>query len=344
LPQRFALWLCLIASLIWMPGTFARSIQIDVAATDSRHIAQVSARHLAGPDPTSSLTLTLAAGAEQKSAPSPSSLRVLPLHDFARDVPELGVVQLPFFYPDLAAVHRSLDGELGERLTTAAATRGWRIVAFWDEGMQVMSGNLAYTHPRALQGREFLVLRDDPMAEKEALALDAWSRRARPDSLSALHKECLVGSRAATLQQILAEQLARVHLDVTLTRHRYEGWVVAMRDADWQALDNETRAALTAKLAGMLAWQRDRAAKAEEAALRELVASAMTAHPLPAETWQTYRRLQPAWESFLSVSLAAESRLDLVVLAATAAGVDVGGGRGAGRASEALPQPLEKAR
>jgi TRAP-type C4-dicarboxylate transport system substrate-binding protein len=335
--QRGRFWLALIALILWIPGAAAREVWIAVAAQDDRHIASVSARHLAELT-TPGLAFTLHGEALDKAGASHPHLQVLPLHDLARDVPELSVVQLPFFYPDLAAVQRALDGALGERLKAAATARGWQILAFWDEGMEVMSGNLAYTHTRALQGKEFLVLRDDPMAEIELRALDVWSRQARPDSLSQLHKDCLVDSRSATLQQILAEQLPRVHLDLTLTRHRYEGWVVAMRNVDWVSLGEDERSTLAEKLNGMRAWQRDQAAEVEAAALRELVKAGMTAHPLAPETWQSYRAMQPAWERFLPESLTPNSRLDLVVLAATAAGVDIAGGRG-----KALPQPLRQA-
>jgi TRAP-type C4-dicarboxylate transport system substrate-binding protein len=336
--QRGRFWLALIALILWIPGAAAREVWIAVAAQDDRHIASVSARHLAELT-TPGLAFTLHGEALDKAGASHHPhLQVLPLHDLARDVPELSVVQLPFFYADLAAVQRALDGALGERLKAAATARGWQILAFWDEGMEVMSGNLAYTHTRALQGKEFLVLRDDPMAEIELRALDVWSRQARPDSLSQLHKDCLVDSRSATLQQILAEQLPRVHLDLTLTRHRYEGWVVAMRNVDWVSLGEDERSTLAEKLNGMRAWQRDQAAEVEAAALRELVKAGMTAHPLAPETWQSYRAMQPAWERFLPESLTPNSRLDLVVLAATAAGVDIAGGRG-----KALPQPLRQA-
>lgn len=302
--------LALIALFLWLPGVAARTVQLEVAAPDEGHIAAISARRLAGS--AAGLTLAYPAG----PGPAAARLHVLPLNELAREVPELGVAQLPFFYPDLAAVHRALDGEPGRTLRAAARARGWEILAFWDEGLQVMSGNLAYTEPQRLRGMEFLLLRDDPMAEIELRALDVWSRRARPASLAQLHKECVVGSRSATLQQIRREQLARVHLDLTLTRHRYEGWVVAMRSEAWGALQAGERAALTERLDGMRAWQRGQAEKAEAAALADLVKSGMTAHPLPPQTWRVYRALQPEWERFLPEALPRESRLGLVVLAA----------------------------
>lgn len=333
-------WIILIGCLLWLPGATARQLQIEVAAPDDRHIGYLSARYLAGLNALSRVALSAASSDPQSDTQDPP-LYVLSLHDLAREVPELGVAQLPFFYSDLGSVHRALDGALGERLKAAARARGWTVLAFWDEGMQVMSGNLAYTERRALQGREFLLLRDDPIAEIELRALDVWSRRETPDSLGALHKECLVASRSATVQQIEREQLERVHLDLTLSYHRYEGWVVAMRHPAWESLAEEQRSALAERLDGMLAWQRQQAAEAEASALRRLVKAAMTAHPLAAATWRSYRDMQPAWEDFLSESLTLESRRDLVALAAAAAGVDLGGGGGDAPANT-LPDAYER--
>jgi len=329
--------LALIALLIWMPGAVARPIQIDVAVEDDRHIAKISAQHLAGSSAREDPNFSLSGRPGDVRAGPLIRLSVLPVHEFARVVPELSVIQLPFFYPDIGAVHRALDGPLGKALKMAARDRGWEILDFWDEGMQVMSGNLPYTHARPLQGKEFVLLRDDPIAEIELRALDVWSRRARPTSLAQLHTECVVASRSATLQQIQSEQLARVHLDLTLTRHRYEGWVVAMRREDWNALDAASRNDLIERLASMRAWQRDEAARREEAAQRELVRQAMTVHPVTPATWHAYRAMQPAWERFLPESLGAESRAALIALAAGAAGLDI-----THAPHETLPQPQQR--
>ncbi len=330
--------LLLSAFLLWTPGTHARPIQMEVVAPAEATVVWASARHFADPAAGRTPDLVIADGPAASAADTLRGLQTLALHDLARELPELTVLQLPFFFPDLGAVHRALDGELGAALREAARARGWEILAFWDEGLQVMSGNLAYTHSRALQGMEFVLVRDDPIAEMELRALDVWSRRARPASLAQLHTECVVSSRSATLQQIRAERLARVHLDLTLSRHRYEGWVVAMRSEAWGALSQEERASLAERLAGMQDWQRERASQAEAAALNDLTADGMTAHPLPAQTWAAYRAMQPDWVRFLPDALPPESRVRLVALAAAAGGID--GGRPAG---EPLPQAQTQA-
>lgn len=332
--------------LFGAPGAFARNISAVVASPDEAHMAWVSAQHFAALAAKKGVKLKLSRApigetpaSSKKSLPKkPPQLFVQPLRALARDIPALSVLELPFFYPDLAAVHRALKGKLGNALHDSAREQGWEILAYWDEGLHVMSGNLAYTHPARLQGREFLLLRDDPVAEIELRALDVWSKRARPASLAQLHKECLVGSRSATLQQIRAEQIARVHLDLTLTRHRYEGWVIAMRSTDWARLTPSRQTVLIDTLSEMQPWQRDRAKQEEDAALKELIKDGrMTAHPLDADTWTTYRNMQPDWASFFSPTMPNALKKHLLGFATAAVG-DHLGARGQEPISQVPPQ------
>lgn len=316
-----------LSGCLWAPGAFAGTLQAFVATPDEAHIAWGATRHLAARTRDKGLTLTLSRP-DGKTAAAPKKqprLEVRSLRELAGEVPDLSVLELPFFYPDLAAVHRALDSDLASALRASARERGWEILEIWDEGLQVMSGNQAYIHPDLLQGKEFILLREDPIAEMELRALDVWSRSSRPASIGQLHKECVVGSRSATLQQIRRERLSNVHLDLTMTRHRYESWVVAMPRADWAKLKPAEQTTLTEALRDMQGWQRERARQEEASALRELTqAGGMTARPLAPDIWVRYRNMQPEWTQFLSPDIPAESRRRLVMLAATAAGIDPG--------------------
>lgn len=324
--RRFGAGLFLCGCL-WVPTALAATLQAVVAVPDEDHAIWAAAQHLAAQARDHGLTLTLDR-ADGKAAAMPHKLEIRSLRELAGEVPALSVLELPFFYPDLDAVHRALDAGLTATLRDSARARGWEILGIWDEGMQVMSGNQAYIHPGLLQGKEFLLLREDPIAEIELRALDVWTRPSRPASIIQLHKECVVGSRAATLQQIRRERLASVHLDLTLTRHRYEAWVVAMPRADWAKLKPAEQTALTEALREMQDWQRQHAQAAEADALVELTrAGGMTARPLAPGIWARYRDMQPEWTRFLSSAIPAESRRHLVMLAATAAGIDLRGGQ-----------------
>lgn len=330
----------LLSGCLWAVGAFAATIQAVVATPDEDHIVWSAAQHLAAAARDKGLTLPLRRADDSKvTVPKKlPRLDIRSLRELAGEVPALSVLELPYFYPDLAAVHRALDSDLTAALRASARARGWEILAVWDEGLHVLSGNQAYIHPNLLQGKEFILLRDDPIAEMELRALDVWTRASRPTSLKQLHKECVVGSRSATLQQIHRERLASVHLDLTMTRHRYEGWVVVMRNTDWAKLKPAEQTALKQALRGMQDWQRERARQAEEVALQELTGTGgMTARTLPVDIRARYRSMQPEWTQFLPPSLTAESRHSLVVLAATAAGVDLGPG-GLQPAAQVTPQ------
>jgi len=292
----------------------AQSISVEVRAPDARHVSWASTSHLA--EAARAHGLELAPHLPNPSKPSDGKLVVMAVHEFARLVPAASVLELPFFYLDLPALHRAIDGSLGAALRSAARGGGWELLALWDEGMELMSGNIPYLSPQVLSGKEFVLLRDDPIAEKNFLALDLWTRRASPATLAELQTECVVSGRSVTAQQILREQLARVHLDVTMSRHRYVGWVVASPLETWRRLDSTERSVLASALRDMSAWQRDRAQQEEERALAALRRDGMAIYPLPIETWQRYRRMQPAWEAFLPEALSVDERRQLVEIAA----------------------------
>ncbi len=245
---------------------------------------------------------------------------VVPLHRLAQTVPSASVLELPFLFRTEADVERAVASSLGDTIREEASAAGLRVLAVWNEGMHSLSGNGRYDRAENLVGIEFVVLRPDPIAERQFTALDAWTRVLRPQSLSQLMTECLVSSRSATLQQIAREQLFRVHLSLTLTQHRYEGWAVLAKKETWDALPESARIEYIAALEKATGWQRREAAIREERALARLKAEGMAVFPLDDAGRRRYQaRMQP-WEDMLPSSLTLDRRRDLIRMATTAGG------------------------
>jgi len=261
-----------------------------------------------------------------------ASALLLPLRSLATRVPALQVMELPFLFHDLDTVHAALDGELGGLLRRQARQRGWEILAFWDEGMHALSGNRRYDRAINLTGMEFILLRPDPVAEKQFTALDAWTRAARPQSREQLLRECMIGSRSASLQQIWRERLDRVHLDLTLSGHRYEGWVVVAAEPFWQGLSQQDRKKLQVLSAAATVWQRGDARQRNTAALARLRASGMSVYRLSQAQRDAFVKRLPSWKRLLSDRLDNALKTDLVT-AATAGFVS------RRDESQALPDP-----
>jgi len=277
-------------------------------------------------------------------APQPE-LFVMPVRSLATQVPALQVLELPFFYPTLEAVHARLDGALGEYLADEARRYGWEIVAYWDEGMHIFSGLKRYDRVRNLKAREFLITRPDPVAEKQFQYWKADARRINPENRQVVLQECLIASRAATLQEIAREELYRVHLAMSLTNLRYEGWVVVAPAERWARLDNAIRQKLSAVLRETTLWQRNDAQQREAAALVELRKAGMTIHEVDATEREAFRKALPDWVELLPDELDAQKKRELIERASAGTTAVIGPASGAAATdAQRNPAPGAEAR
>lgn len=292
------------------------ALRLLVIAPDTDHIAWASAKKFTL-DARSVLPVepVLASTPDSPQANIEPDLLLMPLRSLATQVPALEVLELPFFYPDINAVQRVQDGELGSLLRNKARQSGWEVLAFLDEGMHVMSGNRRYDRRINLTGMRFIELRADPMAKKQFLAFDAWTQTTSPQSQQQLLEQCIVGSRTTSLQRIWSERLDRVHLTLSMSRHRYEGWVLLMPEARWNKLPPAIQNQLTKLAKGLTQWQRQEAIQREDKALEHLKTAGMTIRELSDEQRKDFRDHLPLWRDLLSDQLPLEEREALVATA-----------------------------
>ncbi len=259
--------------------------------------------------------------AENKSSQTsaaPPDLIVMPLHSMATQVPALDVLELPFFFSEIQSVHQAFDGKLGSLLREQTRQQGWELLTLWDEGMHVMSGNRRYDHAINLTGMEFILLRPDLIAEKQFKAFDAWTRSARPQTREQLLRECMIGSRSASLQKIWYEKLDRVHLSLSLTKHRYEGWVVVAPLASWNSYGKKDQAALRKTFSAMRLWQHAQAQQRENKAQQKLQVSGMLLYKLTTTQRAEFIKRLPTWDALLSNKLSQTLKQKLITTATTA--------------------------
>ncbi len=298
------------------------ALRLLVIAPDTDHIAWASAKQFTGKAGQQvSIDAVLASTPDSPQANLEPDLLLMPLRSLATQVPALEVLELPFFYPDISAVQHAQDGELGRVLKQKARQSGWEILAFLDEGMHVMSGNRRYDRRINLTGMRFVELRPDPMAKKQFLAFDAWTETASPQSQQQLLQQCRVGSRTTSLQKLWSERLDRVHLSLSLSRHRYEGWVLIVPEARWQSLPVTLRSQLELLANDLTLWQRQEALRREAQALENLKQSGMTVHTLSDAQRQDFRDRLPLWRDLLSDQLPLDERKALVAAATAGPGL-----------------------
>lgn len=288
-----------------------------VAPTEQDHLAWAGALQLKRTAANHGIEIISEQASLTGSTDSPPLLFIMPVRSLATQVPALQVLELPFFYPSLLAVNQRLDGALGRQLSEEARKRGWEILAYWDEGMHIFSGLKRYDRVRNFKAREFLVTRPDPVAEQQFRYWKADARRIDPEDRQTVLRECLIASRAATLQEILREQLYRVHLSMSLSNHRYEGWVVVAPAARWAQLDNAIRTRFNQALSETTTWQRNDTRLRESVALARLKKAGMTIHEVDEAEHLAFRKALPDWTELLPNDMPLQQKLKLIGLAGT---------------------------
>lgn len=186
-------------------------------------------------------------------------------------VTELNVLETPFLLPDLDTAHRTLDGQLGDRLRAAVrAQTGFEVLGFWDNGFRHLTNRL---HPiRSPEDCRGLTIRLQPNAIHEEL-IRCWG--AVPIAVDLNQGIQLINSQSVDAQEnplanTVAYGVDKVHPYITMTGHLYGArGLFANRDT-YESMPADLRDIVDSGARAAVATQRVVAAVKEEALRRDL--------------------------------------------------------------------------
>jgi TRAP-type C4-dicarboxylate transport system substrate-binding protein len=319
------LFAVLSAAVVYATAAFSSddTVRIDVVVQDEKHHAWTIAEQLQELAATADINIT-AVIAPREGGKLVADFMLLPLRSMALQVPELHVLELPFFYTDIAGVHRALEGPLAGTLQQAARTRGWEIVAFLDEGMHVMSGPRRYDRAGNFLGMEFILTRPDPMADQLLARLRANRRHIAPQDSEEVMRECAIASRATTLSQMQREKLYLVHQNLALTYHRYEGWLVVAPVTRWADIDAQRQVTWKRVFDELTRWQREQSVHRESTLLVGWRKDGLLLHEVDGEERATFQRMLSAPNDLRPAELDEATWTELVRLASARAATITG--------------------
>ena len=180
-------------------------------------------------------------------------------------VPELDVLETPFLFPDLAAAHRALDGDLGEALAGAVRRQtGFDVLGFWDNGFRHMTNRLRPIHrPAACAG---MTVRLQPNVIHEEL-IRSWGAIPVAVELSVginLISNLEVDAQENPLANTVAYGVDQVHNHFTMTGHLYGARGLFCHRPTLEGFDPDLRTIVTEAAARAVEKQRGSAAVLEE--------------------------------------------------------------------------------
>ncbi|QBX33967.1 TRAP transporter substrate-binding protein [Paracoccus liaowanqingii] len=156
-------------------------------------------------------------------------------------VPEIGLLGLPFLFPDLPTAWEVMDGEVGQTLDAAAQNAGLKILGFWDNGIRHVSHmTKTVEDPADLAGMNIRTP-PDQMTIDIFSALGASPAPLAFSELPTALQSGVFDGQENPLTNIYSSQIHDITKFITLTGHKYESTPVVAGLGWWMSLDEATQ-------------------------------------------------------------------------------------------------------
>jgi C4-dicarboxylate-binding protein DctP len=218
---------------------------------------------------------------------------------FDRLTQQFQLFDLPFLFPDLAAVERFQSSPAGRELLGTLTEHGIVGLQFWHNGMKQFTGPRPFVTPADARGLKFRVMESDILqAEIEAIG-GSPQKMAFGEVFQALQTGT-VDAQENTWSNIYSSKFYEVQSNITESNHGYIGYFVAVNGPFWQSLPADLRAGLETALEEATQWGNARAEAINQEDKQRIVASGRSAitvlTPEQLQAWQAAMR--PVWDEF----------------------------------------------
>jgi C4-dicarboxylate-binding protein DctP len=229
-------------------------------------------------------------GAVQMLAPSLAKFGPLGVRDYE-------AFDLPFIFPDKAALRKVLDGDIGKQLFAKVEEKGIKGLAYWDNGFKIMSANSPLKIPDDFLGLK-LRIQSSKVLEAQMKALGAVPQvMAFSEVYQALQTGVVDGTENPP-SNMYTQKMHEVQKYATISNHGYLGYAVIVNKKFWDDLPADVRGQLEQAMAEATAFANDIAQAENDKALEAMKASGKTEfHELSAEEREAWMAaLKPVHE------------------------------------------------
>jgi C4-dicarboxylate-binding protein DctP len=226
-------------------------------------------------------------GAVQMLAPSLAKFGPLGVREFE-------VFDLPYIFPDKAALRRITEGPVGKSLLDKLEPKGIKGLAYWDNGFKIMSANVPIRKPDDFLGLKMRI-QSSKVLEAQMKALGALPQvMAFSEVYQALQTGVVDGTENPP-SNMFTQKMHEVQKHATLSDHGYLGYAVIVNKQFWDGLPADVRSGLEKAMAEATTYANDIAQKENDDSLAAIKAAGKTEfHQLtPSERASWIKALRP---------------------------------------------------
>ncbi len=235
-------------------------------------------------------------GAVQMLAPSLSKFGPLGTREFE-------AFDLPYIFPDKAALYRVMDGPVGKGLLAKLESKGIHGVAFWDNGYKQIHSNKPVKTVADLKGLK-LRIQSSKVLDAQMRALGVSPQVLAFGEIYTALQTGTVDGGENTLSNIFTQKMHEVQKHLTISDHGYIGYGVIFNKKFWDGLPADIRAILEQAMKEATAFERQVAQQENVRALAGIRAHKKTAvyvlSDAERKAWrQAFQAIYPSFEKIV---------------------------------------------
>ena len=233
---------------------------------------------------------------------------------------EFEVFDLPYIFPNKTVLKRVTEGPVGQGLFQKLESRGIKGLAYWDNGMKVMTANRPLhkvSDFRALKMR----IQSSKVLDEQFRALKANPQVLAFSEVYQAMQTGVVDGSENTPSNVYTQKMHEVQSNLTVSDHGYIGYAVIVNKKFWEALPADVRSQLEGAMKEATVYANTIAQKENDDALAAIKASCKTkVYTLSEDEKAEWRRaLLPVHKSM--ASRVGQDLIDAIYKESEAAGV-----------------------
>jgi len=207
-------------------------------------------------------------GAVQMLAPSLAKFGPL-------GVKEYEVFDLPYIFPNRAVLARITEGPIGQNLFKKLETKGIKGLAYWDNGMKVMTANKPLHKVDDFRGMKMRI-QSSKVLDEQFRALKANPQVLAFSEVYQAMQTGVVDGSENTPSNIYSQKVHEVQSQLTVSDHGYIGYAVIVNKKFWDSLPPDIRGQLESAMKDATRYANAIAQQENEDALAAIKASGKT--------------------------------------------------------------------